>query len=268
MGKAVGQIAFLLLSKYRRVTIRQLKDAFPSRSDSDLFMIGQRVFGNATANYAELVQTSKINKGNIDDWVKPHNMRRVDESFARGKGVIILTAHFGNWELVGSFFRMKGYPGATIVRKVYFERFDLLINRYRAVHDVGIIYRDESPKKMLRILKDNKILGMLADQDIASVDGIFVDFFGKQAYTPTAPVKIAMASGAPIVPCYMLRSGRRYDFFIEEPIHVEDRGSKEETIRYYTQKWTKVLESYIMKYPDQWVWMHRRWKTQPITQLE
>ncbi|MDD5440166.1 MAG: lysophospholipid acyltransferase family protein [Candidatus Omnitrophica bacterium] len=263
LGRISGCLAFLLIAKYRKVTLGNLRRAFPSKTDNELFMIGRRVFENATANYAELVQTSKLNKYNIDRWVTAHDLARVDHGFSRGKGVIILTAHFGNWELVGSYFRIKGYPGATIVRKVYFERFDRILNRYRAVHDVGIIYRDESPKKMLRLLKDNKILGMLADQDIESVEGVFVDFFGRQAYTPTAPVKMALASGAVIIPCYMLRRAEKYDFFVDEPIVVAMRSSKEETIQFYTQKWTKVLESYIMKYPDQWVWMHKRWKTQP-----
>jgi KDO2-lipid IV(A) lauroyltransferase len=118
---------------------------------------------------------------------------------------------------------------------------------------------------MLRILKDNQILGILADQDVDSIEGVFVDFFGKPTFTPSAPVKIAMVSGAPIVPAFMVWNGRTYDFFVDEPIYVEktEGMDKTEALKYYTQRWTKILESYIMKYPDQWVWMHRRWKTQP-----
>ena len=108
------------------------------------------------------------------------------------------------------------------------------------------------------------MLGMLADQDIDSVEGIFVNFFGRPAYTPVGPVKISMASGAPIISCYMIRKkDGNYDFMVEDPIFVEKGDNRESSVRFYTEKWTLILESYIKKYPDQWVWMHRRWKTKP-----
>ena len=207
-------------------------------------------------------QIYKLNARNIDLWVNPGNVKRIDEALAKGKGAIALTAHFGHWELLGAYVMIKGYPGITIVKNLYFHKFHSLINRLRTVHGLGQIDRQESPKKILRALRDNSLLGILPDQDIDSIEGIFVDFFGKPAYTPVAPIRIARISGAPLLPCYVLWTGERYEFIVDEPIYVDPDMDKTEADKYYTQRWTKVLESYIIKYPDQWVWMHRRWKTQ------
>ena len=123
-----------------------------------------------------------------------------------------------------------------------------------------IIY---SPKKILKILRRNEMLGILADQDMDSVDGVFVDFFGQPAYTPKAPVAIALASKAPLVPCFMIREEKGHRLIIEDPVELEEKGSREETIAFNTEKWSKIIESCIKRYPEQWVWMHRRWKTKP-----
>jgi len=264
IGRFCGCLGFQFLPKYRKPAIQHLKMAFGTvKGEGEINRIARNVFMNITGNFASMPHLTRVNKNNIDSIVRGHNMNRLDEVLSRGKGIIVLTAHFGNWELVGAYMRIKGYEGATIVRKLYFYKYDEYLAKLRRIHDVGTVYRDESPKKMLRYLKDNKVLGMLADQDIPSIDGVFVDFFGKLAYTPKAPVKIAMASGAPIVPCFMIRNGLKYDYFVDEPIYAEAGRNKEESVKHYTQKWTNVLESYIRKYPDQWVWMHKRWRTQP-----
>jgi KDO2-lipid IV(A) lauroyltransferase len=124
-----------------------------------------------------------------------------------------------------------------------------------------VIYRDESPRKMLKTLKKNWIVGIVADQDVDSVDGVFVNFFGHQAYTPSGPVALARASGAVLLPVFIIREGDGHTIAIDEPIELRDTDDKEADLIYNTQKWSNVVESYIRKYPDQWVWMHRRWKT-------
>jgi KDO2-lipid IV(A) lauroyltransferase len=115
---------------------------------------------------------------------------------------------------------------------------------------------------MLKILKHGGILGIVPDQDVDSVDGVFVDFFGKEAYTPTAPVKLAMAAKTQIVPIFVVRKkDNTHKLVVEKPIDVLRGDEKEEDIRRYTQAWTSLLEKYVRKYPQQWVWVHKRWKT-------
>lgn len=255
LGRFLGSIAFSLLEKHRNQTIENLRMAFPLKSDKELRKIARGVFSNVVANFAELVHIPKLNKNNIDLWVKRHGTERIDAALLRGKGIIGMSAHFGNWEFMGPSMGIAGYEGVIIAKKINFYKYDEYIKKIRFSNGTETIDREESPKKILKVLRQNKILGMLADQDIDNIEGVFVDFFGKPAYTPTAPVKLAMISHAPIIPCYMVRNGRRYDCFIEEPIYVEVKpgDDKEKAVKYYTQKWTSILEKYIRKYPDQWV---------------
>lgn len=262
IGAFLGRCAFLILPKYRRLAINNLRMVFGGEKSAEAIRrIAARVFENLGRNACEVINFPKINRQNIGRFVRVEGIEIVDRSFKRGKGTIILASHFGNWEFLGMTFRVMGYPGVTIGRKIYFYKYDQFLNALRKSQDVNVIYRDDSPRKMLRTLKDNKILGIVADQDVDSVDGVFVNFFGIPAYTPTGPVALAKASGAAIIPCFMIREGPGHVLKIEEPVELVDTGNREADIVTNTQKWSDVVESYIRKYPDHWVWMHRRWKT-------
>ncbi len=258
----LGKCAFFILPKYRKIAIDNLTTVFGrEKSAKEIQRIARKVFENLGKNACEIINFPKINEQNIDRFVRIEGIEIVDRSFARGKGTIILASHFGNWEFLGMTFRVKGYPGVTIGRRVYFYKYDNYLNHLRRSQDVNVIYRDESPKKMLKVLKDNKILGIVADQDVDSVDSVFVNFFGMPAYTPAGPVALARVSGAAIVPVFMIRQGSHHVMKIEEPLELVDTGNKEADLVTNTQEWSGVVESYIRRYPDQWVWIHRRWKT-------
>jgi KDO2-lipid IV(A) lauroyltransferase len=191
-------------------------------------------------------------------------MEHLDAALKKGRGVVVLTAHLGNWELLASFLRSNGYDGAVIVKKLYFSKFNKIIMRLRDLYKAQVIYRDESPKKMIKILKEGKILGLLADQDIDSLTGVFVNFFGRPAYTPIAPVKLGMVNSSCIVPVFVIRKpDDTYMVSADSPIEFQEDDDKDLVMKKYTQKWTLVLEKYVRKYPDQWVWVHDRWKTVP-----
>lgn len=263
VSKACGRAVFFFLPKFSKVTVENLKNIFPDRDKKQIVEMSRNVFGNLAANFAEMIYLPRINKEKINRIVTAHGMRHYDEVLKKGNGAILLTAHFGGWEILGAYMCLNGYYGSMVVKRIYFHKYNKVLNNLRRSYKPGIIYRDESPKKMMRVLRDNLVLALLADQDIDSVHGIFVDFFGKPTYTPVGPIKFAAISGAPIIPTFMVRSGFNYELFVDEPIYVTRMDTEEQTLKYYTQKWTKVLESYIMKYPEQWVWMHKRWKTKP-----
>jgi KDO2-lipid IV(A) lauroyltransferase len=261
----LGRCAYLILPKYRNIAITNLQTAFGrEKSRREIRRIARGVFVNLARSACEVINFPKINERNIDRFVRIEGIERVDRSFAAGKGTIILASHFGNWELLGMTFRVKRYPGVTIGRKIYFYKYDDFLNRLRKSHDVNVIYRDDSPRKMLKTLKDNRILGIVADQDVDSVDGVFVDFFGIPAYTPIGPAVLAKASGAMMIPCFVIRRRRGHVLKIEEPVKLVDTGDKEADLVTNTQRWSDVVESYIRRYPEQWVWMHKRWKTKKV----
>ncbi len=258
----IGLLAYFILKKYRDITLRNLKSALgKDRTEKELKSIARRVFENLGKNAFELVRAPKINAKNIDNLVEFENARILDEAFAKGKGIIIITAHIGNWELMAATLRIKGYPGVTVGRRIYFDKYDSYLNSLRRSQDVNVIYRDESPRKILKVLKENRIVGIVADQDVDSVEGVFVDFFGMSAYTPAGPAALAKVSGAALIPVFIVRKNGRHTLVIEKPIELDDTGDKEKDVVSNTQKWSSVVESYIRRYPEQWVWMHRRWKT-------
>lgn len=259
-----GSLAYLILGKYRKITVDNLKSVFGvEKSERELREIGRKVFENLGKSSFELIKFPELNKSNIDKIVKIENPGIVDEAFRRGRGIIIITAHFGNWELMAATLRLKGYPGVTIGRRIYFDKYDKFLNRMRKIQDVNVIYRDESPRKALKVLRDNRIVGIVADQDVDSVDGIFVDFLGKPAYTPVGPAALAKASGASLIPTLIIRENGRHRLVFEKPIELAETGDKAKDLLEITARWSSVIESYIRRYPEQWVWMHRRWKTKP-----
>lgn len=263
IGALIGRCAFLVLAKYRKITIDNLTGVFGAeKSAAEIKIIARKVFENLGRFACELVNLPKINRDNIDRFLKIEGLDNIDRSFERGKGTIVLTAHFGNWELVGLAFLVHGYPGTTIVRKIYFHKYNDFLSSLRRTYGLNATYRDESARKMLGVLKENKILGIVADQDVDSVDGVFVNFFGRRTYTPSGPAVLARVSKAAMVPVFMVREGSGFVMKIERPVELVDTGNKEADLVTNTQKWSDVVESYIRRYPDQWVWMHRRWKTQ------
>lgn len=262
-GKA-GALAYLALAKYRRITLENLRFALGSElPDARLKEIAPQVFENLGRNAFDFIKFPYLNKDNIDRVVTIKNKENLERGYAKGRGIIIITAHFSNWELMAAALRLKGYPGTVIVRRIYFYKYDEYLNRTRKAHDVNVIYRDESPRKALKALRDNNIVGIVADQDVDSVEGVFVNFFGHQAYTPAGPAALARVSGASLTPAFILRENGRYTLVIEKPIELADTGDKEKDLVENTQRWSSVVESYIRRYPEQWVWMHRRWKTKP-----
>lgn len=262
IGSFFGAVAFHVAARYRRIAMDNLTMVFgDKKSSEEIKRIGICVFRNLAKNAVELVNLPKINKENIGKFVKIENADTLEGAFRNGKGVIILTAHFGSWELLALGLRVN-YPGVTIGRKIYFKKYDEYLNKLRKANDVHVIYRDSSPRSMLKVLKENRILGIVADQDVDSVDGVFVNFFGKPAYTPTGPVMLAKVSGAPIIPAFIIRQkDNTHKLVIEKPVELVDTGDKEKDVIANTQRWSDVVESYIEKYPEQWVWMHKRWKT-------
>lgn len=262
IASAIGSFVFYILPRYRNLTIDNLKTAFGAeKTDDEIKNIAKRVFQNLGKNAVELVNLPKFNKRRMDKFVRFRNRERLDKAYEKGKGIIVLTAHFGSWELMAAALRENNCPGVTIGRRIYFHKYDDFLNKLRKSRDVEVIYRDESPRKMLKTLKKNWIVGIVADQDVDSVDGVFVNFFGRQAYTPTGPVALARASGAVLLPVFIIREGDWHTIAIEEPVELIDTGNKEADLVSNTQKWSNVVESYVRRYPDQWVWMHRRWKT-------
>lgn len=262
-----GERAFGILRHHRRRTLEHLRMAFQGRkADTEIETIGKKVFRNLAETAAEFLCFSKIR---LEDIERLADVREAEKAYqellAEGNGLISLTAHIGNWELLAGIFGLKGYPGAVLGRRIYYEPYNRWIVALRQKAGVVTLYRDDPPKEILKRLKRNEIIGILPDQDIDSLPGIFVDFLGRPAYTIVAPAKMSLASGAPILPNFLIRTETgNYQLVLGKVIRPLQGQGRDEEVKRITFEWMKACESVILEYPEQWAWMHARWKTQPL----
>ncbi len=260
----LGKLAGRFIARHSNIALSNLKEVFNEDTAFNEKLVGE-MFANLAKNGVEWVKLYSMPRSKLGSILNEfEGLHHLDEVMSRGNGALVLGFHFGNWELLGMGLRDKGYPGSLVARRIYFHKYDKLLVKLRMKYDAKTIYRDESPRKMIMELKNGRILGIVPDQDVDSVDGVFVDFFGKKTFTPTAPVKLAMTAKTSVVPVFIVRkSDNTNKMVVERPIDVSNVDKSEENVFNYTQEWTSVLERYVRKYPEQWVWLHRRWKTQP-----
>lgn len=263
-GRLAGQAAFWAVGRHRKKTLRHLALAFPQKSEQELKALGCSVFENLSLTAVDFLRFRQWNENNIDHLVDFGNSVEVFQSLlCEGKGVISVTAHLGNWELLAGALSLKGLTGAVLGRKIYFEPYNRWVVGLRMALRVPTLYRDESARPIFDLLKHNQVVGLLPDQDIDRLKGIFVPFFGKPAYTPIAPARISIKTQAPIVAAFLIREGVRYRILLDEIIRPSGKGDREKEAEEMTRRWMKSFETMIRRYPDQWPWMHERWKTQP-----
>ena len=223
----------------------------------------RRSFRNTGKNLMEFMQLPRMSPETIHQLVTFEGREHIDRALDQGRGAIILTAHFGNWELLGASILANGYTIRGITRQLRSKRLDAIVSSYREKVGWQGIDRDRSIREVLRCLKRNELIAILADVDTRT-QGIFVDFFGRPAYTPYSPVAFALKTGAAILPTFIIRQpDDSHRAVVEAPLLLQQDGEKEQDLLVNTQRFTKIIESYIRRYPEQWIWMHERWKTKP-----
>jgi len=187
----------------------------------------------------------------------------LQEAFQKGRGILGLISHMGCWEGTAMGLPMLGIPAYAIGKKMSNEKLNDLLFASRGRKGVSTLARGSSYKTILRVLSENNLIGILIDQD-TDVRGVFVDFYGKPAYTPIGAAMLAMDSGAPVLPMFYLKKpDDTYEFIIEKEIPLVMTGNRRQDMEENTRRFHKVIEKYIKRYPTQWVWMHNRWKTTP-----
>lgn len=262
LAKCLGSLSYCFLSRERKRALEHLRMAFPREmSERRRRQIARRSFENLAMNAAELAQSRRI-RSNLDSLVTVAGQEHLDRALSHGKGVLWITGHVGNWELLAWYWAHKGYKLHVVAREVYDERLNRLLMGIRREAGVSVILRD-SPKagrEILGALKRRESLAMLIDQD-TRVKGVMADFFGRKANTPAGPALLAVRQGVPVVAGYIRRvSYCKHEIVISPPVEVVRTGDLEQDVRVNTERFNRVLEEYIRAHPEQWVWMHRRWR--------
>lgn len=263
VGGTLGKSAFALIRDARRRTVSNLSRAFgDEKNEKELRQLGSKVFENVGMNVADAVRLKKMKWEDIDRIVEIEGLEHFHQAYKLGKGVIALTGHIGNFELLAAWFSLRGYNVSVIGRELYDPRLDRLLVENRESVGLENIPTRAGVKPIIRALKEGRALGVLGDQDSSRVRGVFVNFFGKSARTPVGPILIPYKTGSPIIPMAIVRKGKnRYKIIVKPRVELTLSDDREKDVLDVTQKCTKVLESIIREYPDQWLWMHDRWKS-------
>ena len=266
-GSFLGAVSFIILRNLRKITIQNLKIAFEDEMKfSEIKQLAKDVFKEQGKNAFEMFKIEKLASKGIEKFVKIQGLENLESALAMGKGVIFVSAHLGNWELLAMSIASLGYPSNPYMRKINNEYIDELLNKLRRKFGVNPINRDgiQAVKAGLKVLKKNEILGILIDQDTTRVEGVFVDFFGRLAYTPSGAAALAITAKCPVIFGFITRGkDNKHILKLSEAFIPEISGDKKKDIVFNTQIFTKKIEKEIRKHPSQWVFMHKRWKHQP-----
>ncbi|HXF27421.1 MAG TPA: lysophospholipid acyltransferase family protein [Bryobacteraceae bacterium] len=246
-----------VLPRLRRVAIRNLELAgFPIAQRK---IIADGVFRSIARLLVAFARLPRMNRDNIGEWIRYEGLQYFQQAKKQGRGILFATAHLGNWELSAFAHGMLTEPMNIVVRPLDNPRIDDLVEKRRQLSGNRIISKREAAKAILRALQKNEAVGVLIDQNTSEAEGVFVDFFGTAACANSGFVKLAARSGAAVIPGFALWDGRerRYVLRFYPPVPLSGDVLKD------TQRLHAVLESVIRQYPDQWLWIHRRWKTRP-----
>jgi KDO2-lipid IV(A) lauroyltransferase len=260
-----ARVLFALTPRLQKTALFNLRIAFPEWSDSQRNAVIHKMVRNLGWMAAEFARFPRYNEKNIEQIIILDGHENFLEGQRRGNGVIYLTGHIGAWELSSFAHALYGFPLHFMARPLDNQRIDTLVNRYRELSGNKPIFKNESARAMLRILKDAGTLGILADQNTLPEEGVFVDFFGKAACSTSGIARVALHTGAAVVPGYAYWDAqiRKYRLRFEPPVELIRTGDAERDVLENTQRFTKIIEEIIRRHPDQWVWLHARWKTRP-----
>jgi Kdo2-lipid IVA lauroyltransferase/acyltransferase len=263
IGRIIGSLAYAGLAGQRRLTLDQLREALGKElPERDVRRIGRGVFQNLGQSFMEWLHLPAIPKGGLQKLVECEGLEHLRGALAQGNGAVVLTAHLGNWEIIPLYLGSLGFQGGVLARRLRYPEYESFLINLRGSYGIPTLARG-SLKEVARLLRENRIVGMLPDQDMDSLEGIFVDFFGRPAKTPVGPAALSVMTGAPILPCFLVRDGAKFRLIIEPPVARPAVQDRTELIAALTRAWSAIMETYIRRYPGQWVWMHRRWKSQP-----
>lgn len=263
MAKAMGVLAYYFAISARVKAKRNLRRSFPEKSKKEIISITKQIFINQAKNFFELANFPRMDSAFLRSISSIENQHLIKDAIKKGKGILFVSAHTGNWEITAAAVADMGVPVNVVAKKIYIEELNSMLLGYRLGKNVQVILRDapDTARKLLKALKRGEIIAMLIDQD-TSVPGVFVDFFARPAWTPSGLAVLALKTGAEV----LVGIDQRIDTYghktvVSGPLTIEQSGDFDKDIINLTQKASLVLEEHIRKYPEQWVWFHERWKT-------
>ncbi len=263
-GALFGALYYLIDRRHRKVALDNVKLAFGAeKSERERGAIVYGAFKNLGKTAAEFVSVQRWPPSEITSLVRVEGFEHYLAARGEGKGVLLYTAHFGSWELIPQLFACRGFPLHVIVRPLDHPYLNRLVQRWRERGGTCVLNKVTAAAEMMRLLKENATVGMLLDQNTREEDAVFVTYFGRPAATHKGMAILALRTGAPLLPVFIVREGGGHRIVIEKAWNAVKSGSLKQDMIHTTARFTQHIEAYVRRYPDHWLWVHRRWKTQP-----
>ena len=256
---------YAVVGKLRRVGERNLAMAMPEIPRERRRAILRGVYRYLGWQLVEFCRMERYTAENTRDWIRTEGLERYVEAQAQGKGVLVLTGHLGAWELSSFYHSLMGHPMGMVIRRLDNRYLDEYVNRIRCMHGNRVLHKDDFARGLLNAMRTGETVGILMDTNMTPPQGVFARFFGIEACTASGLARVALRTGAAVLPGFMLweANERKYVLHFGEEIKFKETGDAEADVLAATQQCNDVLEEWIRRYADQWLWIHRRWKTRP-----
>jgi len=267
-GAGLGAVAYRALPRLRRTGLRNLELAFPSMPAGERERLLRRVYRHLGWQLAEFCHMSAWTRENTRERIRYEGLENYLAAREKGNGVLIVTGHLGAWELSSFWHSLMGYPMSMVIRRLDNPRVDRLVNGIRCLHGNRVLHKDDFARGLLSAMRQGETVGILMDTNMTPPQGVFVPFFGTEACTASGLARVALRTGAAVLPGFLVweaGEGKYVLRFGEEIPPVRSGDDERDTVE-NTARFTAAIESFVRQYPDQWLWVHRRWKTRPAGQ--
>jgi len=270
IGRTLGSAALSLSRRDRRRAHEHLQIAFPNLDAAGREALMRRSARHLGLTLAEVIWLWRAEPGQVDRICSLDGVEHLEQALDQGRGAVLITAHCGNWELLNARLGAAGLPMSIVVRDLYDPRIDRIATSLRTRFGSQVITRGRGAgKRLSHALHTNRVCGLLIDQDIRDIPGVFVPFFGRPAWTPMGAAALALKANCPITPAFISRrSDLTHQGHILPALPIPTSGTEAERVLELTTAATNAIEDQIRAYPEQWVWMHRRWRTRPEDMVE
>jgi len=259
---ALFRLFYHVSLKNRMIVIHNLVRAYPDRRLSDLIAIAKGVYRHVAIVAAEFFDILSMSRENIHEWLDVTGLEHYQAARRKGRGILFFTGHYGNWEVMAAYFGLAIRPAYIVYRSLDDPFIDQVVGRVRGHTGNQLIAKGGAARRIMRLLRQNEIVGILIDQNVSWREGVFVDYFGRPASTTAAFATLALQSDATVLPAFIYRRETgRYMFEIGPEVELRRTGDFNRDVFANTQKLTAIVETYVRAHPDQWFWFHQRWKT-------
>jgi KDO2-lipid IV(A) lauroyltransferase len=256
---------YLVLGRLRRVGERNLELAMPELPRAERGRILRNVFRNLGRQLVEFCRMTRYTAESTRNWIRTEGLEHYLAAESRGKGVLVLTGHLGAWELSSFYHSLTGHPMGMVIRRLDNRLLDEYVNNIRCMRGNRVLHKDDFARGLLTAMHGGQAVGILMDTNMTPPQGIFARFFGIEACTASGLARVALKTGAAVLPGFLVweERERRYVLHFGPELTFTKTGNTENDILAATQQCNDALEAWIRRYPDQWLWIHRRWKTRP-----